>query len=100
MIAQLVQRFFQQFLPKPNVGDFRIVRSKGAFEVQQYWKCGLINKCEWFPLNHNGCWLESSAYETGNITKHLRVTKDQAQKILFRARAIYSETDVLKLVDS
>lgn len=80
---------FKWFQRKPTAsGQYRIVRRLGGYEPQHSYTAGIAEGVFWFPLNEEGYWLEPEAFSSGNVTKHVVMTKDLARRALLRARAI------------
>lgn len=49
---------------------------------------GMVKGVFWFPLNPDGYWLEPDAFTHGKITRHIVMSKADAQQVVLRARAI------------
>lgn len=80
---------FNWFRGKPSASrQYRIVRRLGGYEPQISYTAGIAEGLFWFPLNEDGYWLEPEAFSTGNVTKHVSMTKDVARRAVLRARAI------------
>lgn len=83
---------FNLFQRKPkSAGQYRIVRRLGGYEPQYSYSAGVAPGLFWFPINEHGYWLEPEAFSSGNVTKHVTMTKDKARKALLRARAINAQ---------
>ena len=81
-------RWILSLFRKPRAGEYRVVRRLGGFEPQCSYTAGMVDGIFWYPLNPDGFWLEPDAFSYGNVTKHISLPKDDANRAILRARAL------------
>jgi hypothetical protein len=73
---------------KPVSRQYRIVRRFGGYEPQFSYNAGMVKGIFWYPLSHEGYYLEPDAFTNGNPTEHVTMSKVNARRAILRARAI------------
>lgn len=66
---------------------YRVAPYGYGFEPQMSYRCGGGVEA-WFPLNHEGYWLEPKAYEKAEVTQHIEMTQEEAERAIICAKRI------------